>query len=74
MLLPMKFAPGTEALWAPDRNRQYSDDTQAADEDVSIQDVSEIRLTQDEDEVQQIEIESWIVPELFRRHTEWIEA
>ncbi|KAG0010731.1 hypothetical protein BGZ81_002589 [Podila clonocystis] len=33
-----------------------------------------IRLTQDEDEVQQIDIESRIVPDLIRRHTEWIEA
>ncbi|KAF9175021.1 hypothetical protein BGX20_008669 [Mortierella sp. AD010] len=35
---------------------------------------SEIRLTQEEDEVQHIEIESRIVPELIRRHAEWIEA
>ncbi|KAG0008691.1 hypothetical protein BGZ82_004501, partial [Podila clonocystis] len=41
---------------------------------VTLEDVSEIRLTQDEDEVQQIEIESRIVPELIKRHTEWIEA
>ncbi|KAG0338079.1 hypothetical protein BG000_004587 [Podila horticola] len=41
---------------------------------VTLEDVTEIRLTQDEDEVQQIEIESRIVPELIRRHTDWIEA
>ncbi|KAF9977491.1 hypothetical protein BGZ73_005878 [Actinomortierella ambigua] len=36
-------------------------------------DEAEIRLTREEDEVQHIEIESRIVPELIRRHTEWIE-
>ncbi|KAF9109200.1 hypothetical protein BGX27_007878 [Mortierella sp. AM989] len=35
---------------------------------------SEIRLTQEEDEVEHIEIESKIVPELIRRHGDWIEA
>lgn len=41
---------------------------------VTMDDVAEIRLTQEEDEVEHIEIESRIVPELIRRHTEWIEA
>ncbi|KAG0011875.1 hypothetical protein BGZ82_002827, partial [Podila clonocystis] len=41
---------------------------------VTFEDVAEIRSTQDEDEVQHIEIESRIVPGLIRRHTEWIEA
>ncbi|KAG0011137.1 hypothetical protein BGZ81_002371 [Podila clonocystis] len=41
---------------------------------VTLEDVSEIRLTQDEDEVQQIEIESQIVLERISRHTECIEA
>ncbi|KAF9302899.1 hypothetical protein BGZ74_004675 [Mortierella antarctica] len=41
---------------------------------VTLEDVAEIRLTQNEDEVQHIEIESRIVPELIRRHTQWIEA
>ncbi|KAG0067974.1 hypothetical protein BGZ93_008946 [Podila epicladia] len=41
---------------------------------VTLEDVAEIRLTQNEDEVQHIEIESRIVPELIRRHTDWIEA
>ncbi|KFH62818.1 hypothetical protein MVEG_11344 [Podila verticillata NRRL 6337] len=41
---------------------------------VTMEDVAEISLTQEEDEVEHIEIESRIVPELIRRHTEWIEA
>ncbi|KAG0270557.1 hypothetical protein DFQ27_004269 [Actinomortierella ambigua] len=40
---------------------------------VTLEDEAEIRLTREEDEVQHIEIESRIVPELIRRHTEWIE-
>ncbi|KAG0304173.1 hypothetical protein BGZ98_005837 [Dissophora globulifera] len=35
---------------------------------------TEIRLTPEEDEVEHIEIESRIVPELIERHSEWIEA
>ncbi|KAF8924296.1 phosphopantothenate-cysteine ligase [Dissophora ornata] len=41
---------------------------------ITQDDEAEIRLTQEEDEVQHIEIESRIVPELIRRHSEWIEA
>ncbi|KAI8348570.1 DNA/pantothenate metabolism flavoprotein [Mortierella sp. GBAus27b] len=41
---------------------------------ITNDDESEIRLTQEEDEVQHIEIESRIVPELIRRHDQWIEA
>ncbi|KAF9432195.1 hypothetical protein BGZ76_011137 [Entomortierella beljakovae] len=41
---------------------------------ITKDDESDITLTQDEDEVQHIEIESRIVPELIKRHSEWIEA
>ncbi|KAG9319346.1 hypothetical protein KVV02_001762 [Mortierella alpina] len=41
---------------------------------ITADEESEIRLTQEEEEVQHIEIESRIVPELIRRHAEWIEA
>ncbi|KAF9354406.1 hypothetical protein BGX34_011030 [Mortierella sp. NVP85] len=41
---------------------------------ITQDDETEIRLTQEEDEVQHIEIESKIVPELIKRHAEWIEA
>ncbi|KAK3820785.1 MAG: DNA/pantothenate metabolism flavoprotein [Linnemannia elongata] len=40
---------------------------------ITVDSESEIRLTAEEDEVQHIEIESRIVPELIQRHTEWIE-
>ncbi|KAF9178124.1 hypothetical protein BGZ51_007123 [Haplosporangium sp. Z 767] len=41
---------------------------------ITQEDEAEIRLTQEEEEVQHVEIESRIVPELIRRHSEWIEA
>ncbi|KAF9421328.1 hypothetical protein BGZ94_008866 [Podila epigama] len=41
---------------------------------ITMDSEAEIRLTPEEDEVQHIEIESRIIPELIRRHTEWIEA
>ncbi|KAF9200160.1 hypothetical protein BGZ49_009634 [Haplosporangium sp. Z 27] len=41
---------------------------------ITHDDESEIRLTQEEEEVEHVEIESRIVPELIRRHSQWIEA
>ncbi|KAG0348925.1 hypothetical protein BG004_003642 [Podila humilis] len=41
---------------------------------ITMDDACEIHLTQEEDEVQHIEIESRIVPELIKRHSDWIEA
>ncbi|KAK3839681.1 MAG: DNA/pantothenate metabolism flavoprotein [Linnemannia gamsii] len=40
---------------------------------ITPEDETEIRLTAEEDEVQHIEIESRIIPELILRHTAWIE-
>ncbi|KAG0371079.1 DNA/pantothenate metabolism flavoprotein [Gamsiella multidivaricata] len=41
---------------------------------ITATDQTVIRLTKEEDEVQHVEIESRIVPELVRRHAEWIDA